>query len=187
VFDAIVEAEGDETVQAVIIRGSGKLFSARADIGEFAEPEQEPGLSALIDRIESCSKPVVAATHGNCLGGGLELAMGCHYRVAARNSRMALPEVTLGLLPGAGGTQRLPGLVGVAKALDKIMTESAIAAEQALEMGLVDLLADDGNIAAVASEFARSLSGARRTRDIEHDLVITRGNRLGSEMQRLLA
>ena len=99
-------AENDEDCQAIVIHCAGRTFIAGADIKEFGKPPQEPYLPDLITRIEACGKPVVAAIHGTALGGGFELAMGCHYRIAAESASVGLPEVNLGLLPGASGTQR---------------------------------------------------------------------------------
>ncbi|MEJ7935959.1 3-hydroxyacyl-CoA dehydrogenase NAD-binding domain-containing protein [Sphingobium sp. AN558] len=165
-FDAIDQAEKDALVRVLLIRGGGKLFSAGADISEFDRPEEEPGLSTLVDRIEDCAKPVVAVLHGQCLGGGLEVAMGCHFRIAASSTRLALPEVTLGLLPGAGGTQRLPRLVGAAAAVNMIATGAAITAQEAQASGLIDRLVDDAEFAAAALDYARTLVAPRRTRDL---------------------
>src|SRR5690348_2293901 len=106
--DTIAAAEADETVRAVVIACEGQTFFAGADITEFGKPPQQPWLPMVCDTIENCSKPVVAAIHGTALGGGLEVALGCHYRVADKYAKLGTPEVKLGLLPGAGGTQRLP-------------------------------------------------------------------------------
>ncbi|MEJ6010451.1 3-hydroxyacyl-CoA dehydrogenase NAD-binding domain-containing protein [Novosphingobium aquae] len=165
-LDAIARAEQDGKVSAILIRAAGRLFSAGADINEFKKPEDAPRLPTLIDRIESCSKPVIAVIHGQCLGGGLELALGCHYRIAARNANLALPEVQLGLLPGAGGTQRLPRLIGMNAAINMIATGTGVSAEKALSLGLVDRLADDDAVIVEALEFAGSLTGVRRTCDL---------------------
>ncbi len=115
--DAIAEAEADEGVRAVVIACEGQTFFAGADITEFGKPPQSPWLPEVVDTIENCSKPVVAAIHGTALGGGLEVALACHYRVADKSAKLGTPEVKLGLLPGAGGTQRLPRVAGVRKAL----------------------------------------------------------------------
>ena len=115
--DAIAEAEADDSVKAVVIACEGQTFFAGADITEFGKPPQQPWLPMVVDTIENCWKPVVAAIHGTALGGGLEMALGCHYRVAERREARH-PEVKLGLLPGAGGTQRLPRVAGVRKALE---------------------------------------------------------------------
>ena len=104
----IQEAKGDDGIKAVVITCAGKTFFAGADITEFGKPMQEPSLPVLVDEIEALDKPVIAAVHGTALGGGLEVALACHYRVAVKEAKLGLPEVKLGLLPGAGGTQRLP-------------------------------------------------------------------------------
>src|SRR5215207_1203101 len=118
----IQRAQADPESRAVVLAGEGGLFSAGADIREFGTPAStaEPTLRQLIDMVEASAKPVVAAIAGACLGGGLELALGAHYRVASADARLGLPEVKLGLLPGAGGTQRLPRLVGVERAIEMI-------------------------------------------------------------------
>ena len=118
---AIKQGVADTAVSAMVIRCDGRTFFAGADITEFGKPMQEPGLPVLVDMIEASTKPVVAAIHGTALGGGLELALVCHYRIAVPSARVGLPEVNLGLLPGAGGTQRLPRIVGVEAALDLIV------------------------------------------------------------------
>jgi 3-hydroxyacyl-CoA dehydrogenase len=123
VADGIERAESDASVKAIVVTGAGKVFSGGADIKEFGSPKAlaEPNLHSLIRLVENCTKPVVAAIHGVCMGGGLELSLGCHYRVAAPGANVALPEVKLGLLPGAGGTQRLPRVLGVEAALNMIV------------------------------------------------------------------
>src|SRR5690349_2115848 len=113
--DAIEQAEADDSVKAVVIACEGQTFFAGADVSEFGTPKAfaEPVLPQVVDRIEACTKPVVAAIHGTALGGGLEVALACHYRVADKSAKLGVPEVKLGLLPGAGGTQRLPRVAGV--------------------------------------------------------------------------
>ena len=140
--DAIAEAEADEGVHAVVIACEGQTFFAGADITEFGKPPQNPWLPQVVDTIENCSKPVVAAIHGTALGGGLEVALGCHYRVADKSAKLGTPEVKLGLLPGAGGTQRLPRVAGVRKALEMTATGNPIGAKQAFDCGLVDRLVE---------------------------------------------
>ncbi|MGN6827528.1 3-hydroxyacyl-CoA dehydrogenase NAD-binding domain-containing protein [Paucibacter sp. M5-1] len=127
----IEQAENDAAVQAIVITGAGKAFSGGADIKEFGSPKAlaEPNLLSLIAVVENCSKPVVAAIHTVCMGGGLELSLGCHYRVASPGAKIALPEVKLGLLPGAGGTQRLPRALGVEPALNMIVSGEPVASE----------------------------------------------------------
>ncbi len=136
--DAIAEADADDSVKAVVIACEGQTFFAGADITEFGKPPQQPMLPLVVDTIENCSKPVVAAIHGTALGGGLEVALACHYRVADRSAKLGTPEVKLGLLPGAGGTQRLPRVAGIRKALDMCATGNPIGAKEAFECGLVD-------------------------------------------------
>ncbi|WP_176595505.1 MULTISPECIES: 3-hydroxyacyl-CoA dehydrogenase NAD-binding domain-containing protein [Sphingobium] len=162
----VAGAQTDSAVKAIVIRGSGRLFSAGADITEFGKPLTEPNLPAVIDAIEASGKPVVAAIHGSALGGGLEIALGCHYRIATPSAKLGLPEVLLGILPGAGGTQRLPRLIGVEAALGMIVSGSPISARKAQDIGLVDRLAsDEPALAAEAIAFARSLDAPRRTGD----------------------
>src|SRR6187551_3112936 len=140
--DAIEQAEADDAVNAVVIACEGQTFFAGADITEFGKPPVMPWLPTVVDRIEACSKPVVAAIHGTALGGGLEVALGCHYRVAVPSAKLGVPEVKLGLLPGAGGTQRLPRVAGVPKALEMVTGGGMIGAKEAREIGLVDRLVE---------------------------------------------
>jgi 3-hydroxyacyl-CoA dehydrogenase len=135
---AIEEAEGDEAIKAVVIRCEGQTFFAGADITEFGKPPVMPWLPTVVDAIENCSKPVVAAIHGTALGGGLEVALGCHYRIAVKDAKLGVPEVKLGLLPGAGGTQRLPRVAGVQKALEMCTSGAMVSAKDAYDAGLVD-------------------------------------------------
>ncbi|MFY8082923.1 MAG: enoyl-CoA hydratase/isomerase family protein, partial [Rubrivivax sp.] len=120
----VEQAWADDAIKAIVITGAGKAFSGGADIREFGSPKSlaEPNLLSLINLLESSPKPVVAALHSVCMGGGLELALGCHYRVALPGTQIALPEVKLGLIPGAGGTQRLPRVLGVETALNMIVS-----------------------------------------------------------------
>ena len=141
--EAIAKAESDESVKAVVIACEGQTFFAGADITEFGKPPQQPWLPLVVDTIENCSKPVVAAIHGTALGGGLEVALACHYRVAVPSAKLGTPEVKLGLLPGAGGTQRLPRVAGVRKALEMCATGNPISAKAAFDCGLVDRLIED--------------------------------------------
>ena len=119
--EGLSRALDDAGVAVIVLTGSGRMFSAGADIREFGKPMQSPNLHEVIAAIEGAAKPVVAAINGMALGGGLELAMGCHYRVAAPSASVGQPEVKLGIIPGAGGTQRLPRLAGVEAALDMIV------------------------------------------------------------------
>src|SRR3954468_5686392 len=140
--DAIAQAEADDSVHAVVIACEGQTFFAGADITEFGKPPVMPWLPQVVDRIEECTKPVVAAIHGTALGGGLEVALSCHYRVALPSAKLGTPEVKLGLLPGAGGTQRLPRVAGVRKALEMCATGNPIGAKEAFDCGLVDRLVE---------------------------------------------
>ncbi|HMB63904.1 MAG TPA: enoyl-CoA hydratase-related protein [Eudoraea sp.] len=144
--EALKELDKDRQIKAIIITGSGeKAFVAGADISEFAHFSvieggklASKGQSLLFDYVENLSTPVIAAVNGFALGGGLELAMACHFRVASHNARMGLPEVSLGLIPGYGGTQRLPQLIGKGRAMELIMTAGMIDVERALDYGLVN-------------------------------------------------
>jgi 3-hydroxyacyl-CoA dehydrogenase len=158
--DAIAQAEADDGVNALVIACEGQTFFAGADITEFGKPPQQPWLPAVVDRIENCSKPVVAAIHGTALGGGLEVALGCHYRVADKSARLGTPEVKLGLLPGAGGTQRLPRVAGVRKALEMTATGSPIGAKEAFDCGLVDRIVE-GDLVPHAVAFAEEVRDVR--------------------------
>ncbi|NWQ64819.1 ECHP enzyme, partial [Neopipo cinnamomea] len=149
VEDGLKKADADPSVKAVMICGENGKFSAGADIRGFSSPNRPArSLAALVSRIESSKKPVVAAIEGVAFGGGLEVALGCHYRVAHVKAQMGLPEVTLGLLPGAQGTQRLPRLIGVPAALDMITTGKHIPATEALKLGLVDEVVEENTIEA---------------------------------------
>ncbi|MEM6889490.1 MAG: 3-hydroxyacyl-CoA dehydrogenase NAD-binding domain-containing protein, partial [Pseudomonadota bacterium] len=136
--DAMNRAEADKDVVAVLIVGEGRAFIAGADIKEFGKPPIEPMLPGLCDRIEQSTLLVVASMHGVSLGGGLEVALACHYRIAHDAARVGLPEVNIGLIPGAGGTQRLPRLIGVRAALEAITTGRQIGAREALDLGIID-------------------------------------------------
>ena len=142
--DALTHAIEDDGITAIVITGGGRMFSAGADIKEFDSgvSNQSPTLPELIELVENAPKPVVAAIHGNAMGGGCELCLGCHGRVATAGTNIGLPEVTLGIVPGAGGTQRMPRLIGVPAALDMIVSGKPLAAEHAHKLGLIDELTD---------------------------------------------
>src|SRR5947209_7134761 len=171
---ALIRARDDGAVGAVVIACTGRTFFAGADITEFGKPPQAPSLHDVIAAIESMPKPVVAALHGTALGGGFELALACHFRVAVPGARVGLPEVKLGLLPGAGGTQRLPRLVGPEKALQMIVTGEPIGAAEAREDGIIDEIVE-GDLTAAAVDFARRVVRERRplwlVRDREEKLI----------------
>ena len=158
-LEAIKDAVADEAVKAVVVLGRGRTFFAGADITEFGKPSAEPRLRQVIDAIEGCPKPVVAAIHGTALGGGLEVALGCHYRVATRSAKLGLPEVKLGVVPGAGGTQRLPRMIGVEAALPMVAFGDPVEAPAAEGMGLVDRLVGEDSLETDAVAFARAVAG----------------------------
>jgi enoyl-CoA hydratase len=159
---ALNEAEADKSIRVVVITGSGpKAFVAGADIKEFAHfsvPEGKAlsadGQKQLFDHVENLSKPVIAAVNGFALGGGLELAMACHVRIASENAKMGLPEVSLGLIPGYGGTQRLPRLVGKGKAMEMILSAQMIDAADALQWGLVNRVVPQEQLLSTTHELA---------------------------------
>jgi 3-hydroxyacyl-CoA dehydrogenase len=156
--EAIAVGAADERAKALVIACAGRTFFAGADISEFGKPSQPPPLPEVITAIETCRKPVVAAIHGTALGGGLEVALGCHYRIAVPSAKLGQPEVKLGILPGAGGTQRLPRLIGVEAALSMIVSGDPVGAREALESGLVDRLAAEGALLGEAIAFAREMA-----------------------------
>ncbi|MEZ5755612.1 MAG: 3-hydroxyacyl-CoA dehydrogenase NAD-binding domain-containing protein [Paracoccaceae bacterium] len=158
IVDLVAQTEADPSISAVVIRGAGKLFVGGADIAEFDRPPEDPTLPEVIGRIEAATKPWVAAIHGPALGGGLELALGCHYRVALPGATLGLPEVTLGFIPGAGGTQRLPRLVGIEAAIPVIAERDMLDTARAARMGLLDLILE-GDLTEGAVAFAASLKG----------------------------
>jgi len=166
-IDGVKRAGSDPAVRALVIACAGRTFFAGADLREFGKPSVEPFLTEVIDTIEASTKPVIAAIHGTALGGGLEIAMACHYRVARPDAKLGLPEVKLGLMPGARGTQHLPRLIGVERALEIIALGDPVGATAAKDMGLVDTLAD-GELVDAARAVARRVAGQppRRTRDL---------------------
>ena len=167
--ECVEQGLGDDSVKAMVLICEGRTFIAGADITEFAKGMGEPGLVPVIGNMETASKPIVAAIHGTALGGGLEVALGCHYRVALASAKVGLPEVHLGLLPGAGGTQRLPRLVGAQAALELIVGGGHVPAAKALELGIVDAIVD-GDLEAAGIAYAEKLladgTGPRAIRDI---------------------
>lgn len=179
ILAGVQEAVADDAVKAVVLICAGKTFIAGADITEFGKPPAGPSLPEVQAAIEDAPKPVIAAIHGTALGGGLEVALVCHYRVAARSAKCGLPEVNLGLLPGAGGTQRLPRIVGVEKALEMVTSGTHVPAPAAAEMGLVDLLADDASLRADAIAFAREVVAEgrqlRKVRELDDKIAAARG------------
>ncbi|MEQ3707740.1 MAG: 3-hydroxyacyl-CoA dehydrogenase NAD-binding domain-containing protein [Tateyamaria sp.] len=170
-WDGMDTAEADTGVRAVLIVGEGRAFFAGADIKEFGKPPLNPHLPDLIRRIEASPLIVVASMHGVSLGGGLEVALGCHYRIAVPSARVGLPEVHLGLIPGAGGTQRLPRLAGVDAALDVMTTGRQIGAAQAHDLGIIDVI-KDGDPAENGLAYARELLDAAATRRAVSELPL---------------
>ncbi|MBZ9737711.1 MULTISPECIES: 3-hydroxyacyl-CoA dehydrogenase NAD-binding domain-containing protein [unclassified Mesorhizobium] len=173
---ALVALRDDASVAAIVIACAGRTFVAGADITEFGKPVRQPDLRAIVATLETIAKPTVAAIHGTALGGGLELALGCHFRVADRSARLGLPEVKLGLLPGGGGTVRLPRLVGALKAVRMIVSGTPIGADEAHGAGLVDAVFEgDLTIHAVnfAGEMARKGGPFTPVRDRDEELKDT--------------
>ncbi|HEY5582830.1 MAG TPA: enoyl-CoA hydratase-related protein, partial [Rhodoferax sp.] len=169
-LDAVSEAQDDPNVDALLIIGTGKGFIAGADIREFGGRREPPALQDVCLAIEDSAKLVVAAMHGPALGGGLEVALSAHYRLAMPDARMGLPEVHLGLLPGAGGTQRAPRLIGVKAAADLMLSGRHMRAHEALSAGLVDRLATGPDVQAAGLTYVKELLAAgvkpRRTREL---------------------
>jgi len=175
-FEAAI---ADDSVKAIVLICAGKTFIAGADISEFGKPPKGPTLFEVQEVIETAPKPVVAAIHGTALGGGLEVALVCHYRVAVPSAKCGLPEVNIGLLPGAGGTQRLPRIVGPEKALEMVTSGQHVGARAAAEMGLVDELVAEGGLLEGAVSFARKILAEHRplkkVRDLNDKVEAARG------------
>ncbi len=176
IMAGLEQALADTSVQAIVLTGKGKSFCAGAEIKEFNTPAAvaEPSLPTVIEAIENASKPVVAAINGTTMGGGLELALGCHYRVAIAGAQIALPEVKLGILPGAGGTQRLPRVVGVELALNMIVSGTPILSEKLAKTALFNQMVE-GDVVDGAIAFAKSIAGTRplpKIRDIKIDFPL---------------
>jgi 3-hydroxyacyl-CoA dehydrogenase len=176
---AVRQAGEDPAAKAIVLICGGRTFIAGADITEFGKPPKGARLDEVQDMLESAPKPVVAAIHGTALGGGLEVALCCHYRVAVPSAKLGLPEVNIGLLPGAGGTQRLPRIVGVETALRMVTTGEHMPAEKAKALGLVDELAEEGKLREGAIAFARKVIAEnrplRKVRDQNEKLAAARG------------
>ncbi len=156
IVEQITKANTDADIKAIIICCDGRTFMTGADIKEFGKPPIEPHLPNVVGVVEKSSKPVIAAIHGHALGGGLEIMLGAHYRIAEHHTKFGMPEVTLGLIPGASGTQRLPRLIGVEAAVDMIVNGKPIDAKQALKIGLVDKLSD-GELLQDAIKYAQEV------------------------------
>src|SRR6202158_1168227 len=171
ILTALDTAERDTSARAIVVIGGGRTFIAGADIKELEEAARSPAsggpdLHPLLTRIEDCAKPVIMAIHGTALGGGLEIAMAGHYRVAVADASLGAPEVNLGIIPGAEGTQRLPRLVGVAAAIEMCVSGRPIKATEALSLGLIDRVIE-GDLLSDAVSFAGEVAGlpVRKTRE----------------------
>jgi 3-hydroxyacyl-CoA dehydrogenase len=170
ILENLKKADADPAVKAAVLIGAGRAFSGGADIREFGRPREKPDLPEVNDFQDGMKKPLVAAIGGFALGGGLELALACHYRIAAAGAQLGLPEVKLGILPGSGGTQRLPRAIPVAEAVRMMTTGNPISAEKALDLGLVDEVVRGGDLLAAALDYAKKLLAEkkplRRIRDM---------------------
>ena len=176
--EGLKQAIADAAVSAIVIACAGRTFIAGADITEFGKPPASPSLHVVLELIENSAKPVIAAIHGTALGGGLEVTLACHYRVGVKDARFGLPEVKLGLLPGAGGTQRLPRVVGVEKALSMMVSGDPIRADEALKHGLLDEIVE-GDLTSAGVAFAEKVLNERRAlkkiRDLDEKVAAVRG------------
>jgi len=180
VFNAIQAAVADPAVNAIVLRCDGSTFFAGADITEFGKPRSGLSLPQVLQAIERSSKPVIAALHGTALGGGLEIALVCHYRIGVPSATLGLPEVNIGLLPGAGGTQRLPRLIGAQAALEMMCSGAPMKATEALKCGLLDELAPEGALAESAVAFAQNVVAQnrplRQVRELTDKIEAARGH-----------
>jgi 3-hydroxyacyl-CoA dehydrogenase len=178
--EAVTKALADSTVEAIVVRCDGRTFIAGADIREMGRPRKPPGLKDFQAMMDNAKKPIVAAVHGTALGGGLEFAMMCHYRVAVPSARCGLPEVNIGILPGGGGTQALPRIVGVERALEMMTTGRHVPAKEALALGIFDELAPEDKLRETAIAFARKViaekRGIKRVRDLTDKVEAARKN-----------
>jgi len=176
--DSLIKAEKDDSVVGVVLTGNGRAFIAGADISEFGGNVEGVSLNEVFQKLEHCSKPVVAAINGIALGGGLETALCCNYRIADKNAFVGLPEVNLGLLPGGGGTQRLPRLAGPSEALKMMLTGTHVPAKKALDMGIIDGISED--VVAESIEFvkekANSSENHPKVRDLNSKMIEARGD-----------
>lgn len=156
-LECVEEAVSDQSIQAIVLICAGRTFIAGADISEFGKPPMQPYLPDVLEILDNCPKPIIAALHGTALGGGLETALACRYRIAVASARVGLPEVNLGLIPGAGGTQRLPRIAGLENALNMITSGRHVDAPEALKMGVLDVLTENKDLLTTAIEFARQI------------------------------
>mgnify|MGYP001171863127 FL=1 len=177
-YESIVKAEEDSNIKGVVLTGKGRAFIAGADISEFGGNVEGISLNEVFRKLEFCEKPVVAAINGIALGGGLETALCCNYRIADANAFVGLPEVNLGLLPGGGGTQRLPRLTGPSEALKMMLSGSHVPAKKALNMGIVDQISE--NVVEDSIEFVKNVvietDTHPKVRDKNEKMIEARGN-----------
>lgn len=170
--EAVTAAQSDSS-KALLLICAGRTFIAGADITEFGKPPQAPSLPEVLVTLENSAKPIIAAIHGTALGGGFETALACHYRCALPSAKVGLPEVKLGLLPGAGGTQRVPRLAGVEAALALMSTGNPVAAEDAASMHLIDRVLQGEDLKTAALAYAQELvaqgASPKRVRDLQID------------------
>ena len=176
----IKEAIANSNVEAIVLICDGRTFIAGADISEFGKEPRGPSLFEVQEELENSPKPIIAAIHGTALGGGLEVALTCHYRIAVPSAKCGLPEVSLGLLPGAGGTQRLPRLVGVEQALKMVTSGTHLSADKCLKSGLIDKLASEDQLLEDSISFAKEIVSEnkplKKVRDIDEKVIAARGN-----------
>ena len=177
-YESLTKAEEDDSVVGVVLTGNGRAFIAGADISEFGGNVEGVSLNEVFQKLEHCSKPVVAAINGIALGGGLETALCCNYRIADKNAFVGLPEVNLGLLPGGGGTQRLPRLAGPSEALKMMLTRAHVPAKKALDMGIVDGISED--VVNESIEFIKNKADSNeehpKVRDLNSKMIEARGD-----------
>ena len=177
-YESLIKAEEDDSVVGVVLTGNGRAFIAGADISEFGGNVEGVSLNEVFQKLEHCSKPVVAAINGIALGGGLETALCCNYRIADKNAFVGLPEVNLGLLPGGGGTQRLPRLAGPSEALKMMLTGAHVPAKKALDMGIVDGISED--VVNESIEFIKNKADSNeehpKVRDLNSKMIEARGD-----------
>lgn len=187
---ALEQGQEDSEAKVLLLVCEGRTFIAGADIREFGKPMQKPGLPELVEIYEDSDKPLVAAIHGTALGGGLEMALGCHYRVALNSAKIGLPEVKLGLLPGAGGTQRLPRLIGAQKALEIITSGEFVEAKDALALGILDVVDDGKDVKAAGLAYAQQIADegkpVRRVRDLKDKIAADKGSDVFDQFRALL-
>ena len=183
IVDGLTAAESDSAIAAIVLIGAGKAFSGGADIREFNTPKMlaEPSLHSVIKAAEASTKPVIAAIHAVAMGGGLELALGCHFRVAVPGAQIALPEVKLGILPGAGGTQRLPRVVGLETALNMIVSGTPVMSEKLSKTKLFDhmIQGNDGDLLPGALAFAQKVIDEKMPLKLVRNLPVQHPNAEG--------